>query len=168
MSAPRQKGAHAAFALTERLAGRMSTEEAARRIFWNWAVYGLAAEVLTDIWASIWKDDDDEERWDIRDYIASAIAGPVAALPLLGSGLGMLLGRAVGTGGFGSSANPIDVASETAAQMFVADKDGDRGPATWKALAGEEDAPVTKIRAAVQSDTGALSLIAGPFPRSSL
>ena len=107
-SDPRQKLAIVANALADAKSGRMSKTTAARKLLWGWAIYGLMNELLTDIWAGISRDDDDEDRWAWQDYLAAMVAGPVSAVPLYGQAVEWIARASIGTRGYVNSPNPID------------------------------------------------------------
>jgi hypothetical protein len=86
-SDPRQKAAIVFHAVNDFRAGRIGKEELARKLFWGWAVYGLFNAAMADLALSIFRDDDDPDKWTWQDYIASMIAGPLSAIPLLGNTL---------------------------------------------------------------------------------
>lgn len=154
-SDPRQKFAKAASALRLLQRGDIKKPEAARRIIFSWMIYGLMAQVATDIWRSISRDDDDEENWNPEDYIAAMVAGPLSGLPLLGAALEGIVRSLAGSKVYTNSANPLDKA---VAQIF---REGGISSATWKA-ATADDIDVNEILAAATRDAGNLALLLGP------
>ncbi len=161
-SDPRQKLANALSAIRELARGDMKAPEAARRVFWNWAFYGLMAEVMTDVWHGIARDDDDEDRWNPRDYAAAAIAGPLSGLPLLGSGLDYAIRSTIGTKAFANNPNPID---QAVARIM---RDGFTS-ALYRTATAEEDQQLADWLNATLADTSALAQIAGAIdPRAAI
>ncbi len=68
-SDPRQKLAIVANALRDVANGKPGARSAAtRKILFGWILYGMANELLSDIWANISRDDDDPEQWAWQDY----------------------------------------------------------------------------------------------------
>lgn len=155
-SDPRQKFAIAAQAIALWRRGDISAGEAGRRLVWSWIMYGMLAEVMTDIWTSISRDDDDEERWSIQDYVASAIAGPIAGVPLIGSVLEYTVRATIGTKAYTNNPNPADRAMAS----ILTDKGLSSG--MWRALSKEE-ASLTEILAGATRDTAALAQLIGAF-----
>jgi hypothetical protein len=161
-SDPRQKLANALSAIREFARGDMKAPEAARRVFWNWCFYGIMAEVMTDVWHGISRDDDDEERWSPRDYAASALAGPLSGLPLLGSALDYAIRSTIGTKAFANNPNPIE---QAVARIM---RDGFTS-ALWRTATAEEDQQLADWLNATLADTSALAQIAGAIdPRAAI
>jgi hypothetical protein len=157
-SDPRQKFALATAAVQNFRSGRIGKGEAARRIFWGWMVYGLSAELMSDVWQSISRDDDDPERWDWKDYIAAMIAGPIAGVPMIGGVLEYIARATIGTKAFTNSANPLDAA---AARIF-----SEKGIKSklWTMFSEDEPLTISDVLTGAQQDTAALSLLLGFIP----
>lgn len=157
-SDPRQKFAIAAAAVQDLRAGRIGKSEAGRRIFWGWMVYGLSAQLMSDVWQSMSRDDDDAERWQWRDYLAAMIAGPISGVAFIGGMFEYIIRSTVGTKAFANSANPIDSA---AARIF-----SDQGikSKVWRMIQEDEPLTLADILTGGQQDTAALSLVAGFIP----
>lgn len=149
-SDPRQKFAMALTAIRLATRGDLKTPEAIRRVFFSWALYGLMAQIATDMWRAISRDDDDLELWQPKDYIAAMIAGPLAGVPILGSGLESAIRSLVGSKAYTNNANPIDKA---ASMLF---RDGGFSMATITAM-GEEDVDLNEILIAATRDAGSIS-----------
>jgi len=154
-SDPRQKFAKAASALRLMQRGDITKVDAARRIVFSWMVYGLMAQVATDIWLSISRDDDDEENWKPQDYAAAMIAGPLSGIPLMGAALETTIKSLVGSKAYTNNANPIDKA---VSYVF---RDGFT-LATVKAASAEE-IDLSEILAAATRDAGSISQILGTY-----
>jgi hypothetical protein len=161
-SDPRQKLAVSLAALRNLARGEIGKAEAARRVFWGWCFYGLMAEVMTDVWQGISRDDDDEDRWNPRDYAASALAGPLAGLPLIGSALDYGIRSLIGTKAFANNPNPID---QAAARLM---RDGFTS-ALWRTATAEEDQQLADWLNATLADSSALAQLAGAIdPRAAI
>ena len=161
-SDPRQKLAISLAALRDLARGDIGKAEAARRVFWGWAFYGLMAEVMTDVWQGISRDDDDEDRWNPRDYAAAALAGPLSGLPLIGSGIDYAIRSTIGTKAFANNPNPID---QAVARIM---RDGFTS-AIYRTATAEEDQQLADWLNATLADTSALAQIAGAIdPRAAI
>jgi hypothetical protein len=161
-SDPRQKLAISLAALRDLARGDIGKAEAARRLFWGWAFYGLMAEVMTDVWQGISRDDDDEDRWNPRDYAAAALAGPLSGLPLIGSGLDYAIRSTIGTKAFANNPNPID---QAVARIM---RDGFTS-AIYRTATAEEEQQLADWLNATLADTSALAQIAGAIdPRAAI
>lgn len=101
-SDPRQKFAIAARTVEDLRAGRISKRTAARRLLFSWFNYGFMNEALSDLWASVSRDDD-PDRWDWRDYLSSSLAGPLSGAGVLGNMAEALIRGTIGTGFFGGT-----------------------------------------------------------------
>lgn len=117
-SDPRQKLSFAVSALRLAARGDIKKMDAARRVFFSWMIYGLMAQVATDVWRTISRDGDDEENWQPQDYIAAMIAGPISGLALIGSVLEYTIRSIVGSKAYGNNPNPVDKAVATLAQTI--------------------------------------------------
>lgn len=150
-SDPRQKLAIVAQALADIRDGKPGARAAAtRKALFGWVFYGLANEVLTDVWAAMSRDDDDPERWAWNDYLAAMIAGPVNAIPILGQTLEYIDRGLIGTKAYVNSPNPVDAIT--------------RVPATASKLAkqmAEDDIQVNDVLTASQQLTSAFAAAAG-------
>ena len=114
-SDPRQKLAIVANALRDVANGKPGARSAAsRKILFGWILYGMANELLSDIWANISRDDDDPEQWAWNDYAVAALVGPSTALPFIGQTYETALRLTLGTKAFGNSQNPADSAIRAA------------------------------------------------------
>jgi hypothetical protein len=161
-SDPRQKVAITLGALRDLQSGTIGKAEAARRFLWAWAVYGLLGEVMSDIWAGISRDDDDEDRWAVSDYAAAMVAGPVSGIPLIGAALSYVTTSTIGTKAFSNSTNPIDNAAN---RIF---RDG-LTSATYATFAQEDELDVAAVLSAIQRDTAAIAQLAGAIdPRAAI
>lgn len=160
-SDPRQKFAITAQALANALSGKISKPEAARRILWSWALYGLLAELMGDTWQAISRDDDDPERWAAQDYLASALAGPVAGVPIIGSVLEYIVRATFGTKAFANSINPID----KAAAAIITDNGLSLALLRDLTSVMNEEKPLdlTDLLTAAQQDTAKFATLAGAF-----
>lgn len=160
-SDPRQKFAITAQALANALSGKISKPEAARRILWSWALYGLLAELMGDTWQAISRDDDDPERWAAQDYLASALAGPVAGVPIIGSVLEYIVRATFGTKAFANSINPID----KAAAALITDNGLSLALLRDLTAVMNEEKPLdlTDLLTAAQQDTAKFATLAGAF-----
>jgi predicted ABC-type ATPase len=108
-SDPRQKLAIVGNALQDATEGRQGAKgKLARKALWGWFLYGFANELMADIWRSMSRDDDDEDRWNLKDYMAAAIAGPSSSVPFIGQGFESLVRLVFGTHIYSNSVNPID------------------------------------------------------------
>lgn len=160
-SDPRQKFAIAADALVRAYSGKMPKGEAARRVLWSWMLYGIMAELMTDTWHAISRDDDDPERWSWEDYLASALVGPVGAVQIIGPVMEYIVRAAVGTKAYANSANPIDKA---AAAIFSENGLSSRILKDLAEVAtGDKPLDLTDLLAAAQRDTAAIATLAGAF-----
>ena len=95
-SDPRQKAAIILQSFQDFAAGRIDKPTLARRVLFGWIIYGVANEFLSDVWAGMSRDDD-PERWDIRDYLASAVAGPLSGLGIVGGVMEATIRGSIGT-----------------------------------------------------------------------
>jgi hypothetical protein len=153
-SDPRQKLAMSANAIQLSRRGDIKKSEAARRVFFSWMVYGLMSQAASDMWRTISRDDDKEELWDWRDYVASMIAGAMAGLPIFGAAIESAIRNLIGTGGYTNNANPIDAVIG----RFVTAK-GIR-LALPKAMTAE-DISVPEILAAATRDAAGIAQLLG-------
>jgi hypothetical protein len=160
-SDPRQKFAITLDALRRAFTGRMSKKEAANRALWSWAIYGIMSELMTDTWHAISRDDDDPERWSWQDYLAAAVAGPIAGVPIIGSGIEYIIRSQLGTKAFANSANPLDKA---AASIFTQSGVNSKLYEDLAAIANE-DKPLdfTDLISAAQKDSAAAAALIGAF-----
>ena len=115
-SDPRQKMALAFEAIHQYKKGNIGKAEVARRFFWGWAMYGMLAQLATDIWQTMSREDDDDENWNLKDYLAAAVAGPLSGLPLVGGVIETSLRSLANTFGadlqvWTNSTNPLDKAA---------------------------------------------------------
>jgi hypothetical protein len=160
-SDPRQKFAITLDALRRAFTGRMSKKEAANRALWSWAIYGIMSELMTDTWHAISRDDDDPERWSWQDYLAAAVAGPIAGMPIYGSPLEYIIRSQLGTKAYENSANPLDKAAAT---IF---NQGGINSKLYEDLAAiaTEDKPLdfTDLISAAQKDSAAAAALIGAF-----
>lgn len=160
-SDPRQKFAITAQALANALSGKITKTEAARRILWSWAVYGLLSELMRDIWQAISRDDDDPERWAAQDYLAAALAGPSAGVPIIGSAFEYIVRATIGTKAFANSINPID----KAAAALITDNGLSLALLRDLTAVMNEEKPLdlTDLLTAAQQDTAKFATLAGAF-----
>lgn len=109
-SDPRQKAANAFEAIAQRIRGDIGNSEAIRKVFFNWCIYGLMAQVAADTWKAMSRDDDDDDyqNWQPLDYVAAMIAGPIAGVTYLGSAADFLIHKLITGKAFTNSATPIE------------------------------------------------------------
>jgi hypothetical protein len=151
-SDPRQKLAISAQALQLALRGDITAPEAIRRITVSWALYGILGTAGSSLFMSMFRDDADDD-WNIEDFLAAAIAGPIAGLGWFGSGLEYIIRASIGTRAFTNSANPIDNA---AANLLG-------GRLLKIAQLYRDDQPITfdDVLGAARADSSAFALLAG-------
>ena len=151
-SDPRQKLAISAQALQLALRGDITAPEAIRRITVSWALYGILGTAGSSLFMSMFRDDADDD-WNIEDFLAAAIAGPIAGLGWFGSGLEYIIRASIGTRAFTNSANPIDNA---AANLLG-------GRLLKIAQLYRDDQPITfdDVLGAAKADSSAFALLAG-------
>ncbi len=151
-SDPRQKLAISAQALQLALRGDISTPEAVRRITVAWALYGILGMAGGSMFMQMFRDDSEED-WDFENFLAAAIAGPIAGLGWFGSGLEYIISASIGNRAFTSSANPID----NAAAALLG------GRLLKIAQLYRDDQPITfdEILGAAKADSSAFALLAG-------
>ena len=157
-SDPRQKMALGMEAVEQFSKGKMGKLELGRRFIWGWVVYGILAQIATDLWHAISREEDEELSLD--DYIYAGIAGPLTGLPLLGSIVDTGLRNAINALGgdlqiFTNSTNPLDKA---AFDMF-------RGR-TLKKLTDDTDDDAGEIMKAILSDSRAWAQVLGIFAKA--
>ena len=156
-SDPRQKMALAMEAVDQFSEGKITGLELGRRFFWGWAVYGIMAQIATDLWHAISREEDEELSLD--DYIYAAIAGPITGLPLFGGIIDTGIRNAINAVGgdlqiFTNSTNPLDKA---AFDMFKV--------RTLRKLTDDEDDTAGEIMKAILSDSRAWAQILGVFAK---
>jgi len=159
-SDPRQKLAITAAAVADWTRGRITGKTALRKLIWGWAIYGISNEVWSDVWAGISRDDDDEDRWSWRDYLAAMIVGPLSGLPIYGQTFEYFIRSTVGTRAYSSVGSPM----ESGATRII--------PQTKKILKAiandkETDATVNDYLTTAQQIAASFGLLAGSFdPRA--
>ena len=158
-SDPRQKSALALEALDQFSKGKIGKRELARRFFWGWAVYGMLAQLATDIWHTMSREDDDDN-WELDDYLFSALAGPLSGLPVFGFMIEAgIRGVINALGGdlqvFRNSTNPLDKA---AFDMWKG--------RTKKIIFDDVDNTAGEIMQAILADSRAWSQVLGVFHKA--
>ena len=111
-SDPRQKFAIASEAIALMRRGDIKTPEAARRVLWSWVLYGLLGHLATDAFRSMTRDPEDDEVWEIEDYLKSALAGPITGLFFGGSVVDFILGKLITGHAWTNNPSPLDKAAE--------------------------------------------------------
>tara|TARA_R110001606_G_scaffold18114_6_gene68850 strand:+ start:1992 stop:13553 length:11562 start_codon:yes stop_codon:yes gene_type:complete len=157
-SDPRQKMALAMEAVDQFSTGQISALELGRRFFWGWAVYGILAQIATDLWHAISREEDEELSLD--DYIYAAIAGPITGLPLFGGIIDTGIRNAINAVGgdlqiFANSTNPLDKA---AFDMFKF--------RTLRKLTDDTDDTAGEMMKAILSDSRAWAQVLGVFAKA--
>jgi orotate phosphoribosyltransferase len=162
-SDPRQKLAIVANAVAEARKGTPGAKAAlARKALWGWAIYGLCNEVLADIAQSLFRDDDDPERWNWRDYLAAMIVGPAQGIPMLGSAFDLAVRGTIGTKAYSNTINPVEAGM---GHMFK------QLPKLWEIATNDTDdhLSINDILTKAQQLTAAIALAAGGFdPRAAI
>lgn len=160
-SDPRQKLAIVAAAVEGFKSGKVKTPEAARKFFFGWAVYGLANQFMSDLAQTLFRDDDDPDKWEWEDYVAGLIVGPLSALPLIGSAFEYAVRSTVSSRAFLNTSSPIDAGLS---KLFS------KIPSIWKdATDGKTDpsATINDYLTTAQQVTSAAAQVAGAFdPRA--
>jgi len=105
-SEPRQKFAINYMIAREIAAGR-DVKRNLKKFAAGWVAMGVITEALTDIFQSIFRDDDEQEivRWE--DYARAAVMGHLNGLFLAGPALAMAGNAVFGSPVFNSSENPL-------------------------------------------------------------
>ena len=111
-SDPRQKFAIATEAIALAKRGDITKPEAARRVLMSWVIYGLLGQFATDLFRSMTRDPDDDEVWNIEDYLKSALAGPISGFFFAGSVVDFILGKLITGHAFTNNPSPLDKAAE--------------------------------------------------------
>jgi hypothetical protein len=111
-SDPRQKFAIATEAIALAKRGDITTPEAARRVLMSWVIYGLLGQFATDVFRSMTRDPEDDEVWEIEDYLKSALAGPISGFFFAGSVVDFILGKLITGHAFTNNPSPLDKAAE--------------------------------------------------------
>lgn len=116
-SDPRQKIGLALEALRQYRTNKITKQELARRFFWGWVMYGLLAQLATDVWHTMSREDDDDDDWSLDNYLFAAAAGPLSGLPLFGAIIetgirGLMNAAGADLQIFANSTNPLDKAAD--------------------------------------------------------
>jgi hypothetical protein len=152
-SDPRQKLALSINAIAKGLRGDISKSAAARKFLWAWIIYGMLEQANTAFWRTISRDEDDPEHWQIRDFVAAAVAGPVSGYGIVGGAAQSAIFGIIGNGAFPNSMNPADAAINRLASSGISSS-------LYRTLQKEQPSLYDVLRS-TSSDTGALALLAG-------
>lgn len=162
-SDPRQKLAIVANAVTEAWQDKPGAKAVlGRKALWGWAIYGLCNEVLADIAQSMFRDDDDPDRWNWRDYLAAMIVGPVQGIPLLGSAFDYVVHGTVGTKAYSTTINPVEAGTTKLVSQVSK---------IWRQATDEKDEhlSINDILTKGNQVTAAMALAVGAFdPRAAI
>jgi hypothetical protein len=92
-SDPQQKLSLVGEAIMKRKRGGASNEETIRKVLAYWVIPGLMFQVANAVTRSMFKDDDEE--WEVDNFIRAALVGPLQGLFLLGSAAEFFISSAV-------------------------------------------------------------------------
>lgn len=150
-SDPRQKLAISMKAWEDLAKGRIGKPEAIRKTLVGWMIYGMMNELMGDVWQAISRDEDDEDRWAPRDYLAAAIAGPLSGGGILGALAESAIRGAIGTDWYGGSTLAADVVRLT----------NNQGSKTLKTILDDTDNTMSEVLKAALSDARAYASALG-------
>jgi hypothetical protein len=117
-SDPRQKLAIFSAAGADRYAGKIGNAELLRKYFFGWAMYGLSNQLMSDLAQTIFRDDDDPDKWEWQDYAAAFLVGPLNSFPIYGSLIEYVIRSAFGGRAFVNSTSPADAGVAKLVTMF--------------------------------------------------
>jgi len=92
-SDPQQKLSLVGEAIMKRKRGGASNEETIRKVLAYWVIPGLMFQVANAVTRSMFKDDDEE--WEVDNFIRAALVGPLQGFFLLGSAAEFFISSAV-------------------------------------------------------------------------
>ena len=155
-SDPRQKLAISMKAWEDLAKGRIDKPEALRKTLVGWIIYGIMNEVMGDVWQAISRDEDDEDRWAPRDYLAAAIAGPLSGGGVMGALAEAAIRGTIGTDWYGGSTAAADVVRLT----------NNQGSKTLKTLLDDTDSTMSEVlKAALSAARAYASALGAIEPR---
>jgi hypothetical protein len=159
-SDPRQKIGLALEAIRQYRTNKITKQELARRFFWGWVMYGLLAQLATDVWHTMSREDDDDDDWSLDNYLFAAAAGPLSGLPLFGAIIetgirGLMNAAGADLQIFANSTNPLDKAADGILRnRFI------------RSLNDDQDDTATELMNAALRDSRDWAQIIGTFNRA--
>lgn len=117
-SEPRKNLAIAWAGVADAKSGRGTKANAARKVLTAWVLQGLLNQLMSDIALQMFRDKDDPDDWSWKDYLAAAIAGPLNAIPIIGSAMEYGIRKLAGGQAYVNSINPFDAGMARAVSII--------------------------------------------------